>query len=150
MTYEIEVCPFCGAQVEYDGGYDGYGYVFNCEHESWSDEYGSVEPIKVPVVPRGLTAALAAAAPRLVKQREEKAQKDAERQAAEKARWDAMTPEQQKAELVRRKMMADSLRRMAEATMRLYTDADAKRDFWRGDHFGKTASVPTAKKDDSA
>lgn len=139
MTYEIEVCPFCGAQVSYDGGYDGYGYVFDCEHDSWMDEYGSVEPIKVPVVPRGLRAALTAAAPRLAKQREEKAETDAERKAAEDARWNALTAEQQQSELERRQMMADSLRRMAEATMRLYTEQGEREAFWRG----RTAVIPT-------
>jgi hypothetical protein len=87
MNYELMVCPLCGAQVEDEGGYDG-GLSFSCEHSSYMDEYGSIDPLRVKAEPVGLAEALAEAAPRMAEQRW---MHEAQRRAA-------MTPQEREAE----------------------------------------------------
>lgn len=94
-AYEIDVCPRCGAQATY-GGYEE-GWEFSCDHYyELLREVGDAEPLRITVEPtESVTAAIAAHAPELERLARQKAVDDARREAERKARWDALTPEQQ-------------------------------------------------------
>jgi hypothetical protein len=99
MTYDysIFVCPFCGAQW---GSEDDWPSP--CEHR-YMKEYGSIEPLEIELLPlptiwASIQEALVSAAPRLEAQRKQHMAQSAKWEAKHKARWDALTPEQQEQE----------------------------------------------------
>lgn len=140
-VYEISVCPFCGAQCTYDGGYEGEGWEFTCEHKSYMDEYGEVEPLVVPVEAPGLLDALAKAIPELAAQRQEHMAEQARREHERLKRWNALSPEDQERELRQAAAMRNILQR-AYAPMLTEMVRD-RHTFWRGGHWqGKTAVFP--------
>jgi hypothetical protein len=98
-VYEIHVCPLCGSQCNYDGGYEGEGWIFECEHLAWGAEYGELTPLTLLVdAGEQVRKAVEAAAPAMEKQKRDKVIDDAERREREVERRYALTPEERERE----------------------------------------------------